>query len=65
MVREYICEECGETFVKDTKMRCAARYCPKCRKLVKNKQGAEWRQRQRDKAIQQMKLKRLNKNNNG
>ena len=65
MVREYKCVDCGAVFTKDTKMRCAARYCPECKRLRNLQQNAEWRQRQRDIAFEQMKLKRLNFNNNG
>ena len=65
MVREYKCIDCGAVFTKDTKMRCAAKRCPECNRIRINQLNAEWRQRQRDIAFEQMKQKRLKNNNNG
>lgn len=63
MEREYTCERCGKIFTKDTVVRAyALKYCPECRRIQKNEAGAAWRQRQRDKAFAQMRLKRLNNN---
>ncbi len=51
MEREYTCIDCGATFILDTKMRCAARRCPECRRLRSNHINSEWRERERKKSL--------------
>lgn len=51
MEREYVCIDCGATFILDTKMRCAAKRCPECARLRTNFINSQWRERERKKSL--------------
>lgn len=59
MEREYICIDCGGTFVLDTKNRCAAKRCPECARLRTNFINGQWRERERQKAFNKMRNQKV------